>query len=80
MEVLRIDPEHPDEIALIRTAEEVLRGGIVAFPTDTTYGLGCSLFDTDAVEMLTRIKRRDRATPSSRSSRSRCRRGGWGRR
>jgi len=60
MEVLRIDPEHPDEIAMIRTAEEVLRGGIVAFPTDTIYGLGCSLFDTDAVEMLARIKRRDR--------------------
>jgi tRNA threonylcarbamoyl adenosine modification protein (Sua5/YciO/YrdC/YwlC family) len=61
MEVLRIDPEHPDEIALIRTAEEVLRGGVVAFPTDTTYGLGCSLFDTDAVEMLARMKRRDRS-------------------
>ena len=61
MEVLRIDPEHHDEIALIRTAEEVLRGGIVAFPTDTTYGLGCSLFDADAVEMLARIKQRDRS-------------------
>lgn len=61
MEVLRIDPEHPDETALNRTAEEVLRGGIVAFPTDTIYGLGCSLFDTDAVEMLARIKRRARS-------------------
>jgi tRNA threonylcarbamoyl adenosine modification protein (Sua5/YciO/YrdC/YwlC family) len=61
MEVLRIDPEHPDEIALNRTAEEVLRGGIVAFPTDTIYGLACSLFDTDAVEMLARIKRRERS-------------------
>jgi len=60
MEIFHIDPEQPDEIALIRTAEEVLRGGIVAFPTDTTYGLGCSLFDTDAVEMLARIKHRDR--------------------
>ena len=59
MEVLRIDPEHPDELALIRVAEEVLRGGVVAFPTDTIYGLGCSLFDVDAVEMLGRIKRRD---------------------
>jgi tRNA threonylcarbamoyl adenosine modification protein (Sua5/YciO/YrdC/YwlC family) len=61
MEIFRIDPEHPDELALIRTAEEVLRGGIVAFPTDTIYGLGCSLFDTDAVEMLARIKHRDRS-------------------
>jgi L-threonylcarbamoyladenylate synthase len=58
-ELLRIDPEAPDEGALVRVAEEVLRGGVVAFPTDTIYGLGCSLFDTDAVEMLARLKRRD---------------------
>ncbi len=58
MQVLRIDPEHPDETALTRTAEEVLRGGIVAFPTDTIYGLGCSLFDAAAVAMLAQIKRR----------------------
>lgn len=61
MEVLRVDPEHPDETALNRLAEEVLRGGIVAFPTDTIYGLGCSLFDTDAVEMLAQIKHRARS-------------------
>jgi tRNA threonylcarbamoyl adenosine modification protein (Sua5/YciO/YrdC/YwlC family) len=61
MEIIRIDPEHPDDLTLIRVAEEVLRGGVVAFPTDTIYGLGCSLFDTDAVEMLARIKRRDRS-------------------
>ena len=61
MEVLRIDPEHPDENALNRVAEEVLRGGIVAFPTDTSYGLACSLFDTDAVQMLAQIKRRSRS-------------------
>jgi len=59
MEVLRIDPEDPDEVALIRVAEEVLRGGVVAFPSDTIYGLGCSLFDVEAVGMLARLKRRD---------------------
>jgi L-threonylcarbamoyladenylate synthase len=58
MELIRIDPEHPDEFALIRVAEEVLRGGVVAFPTDTIYGLGCSLFDVEAVEMLARLKQR----------------------
>jgi L-threonylcarbamoyladenylate synthase len=59
MEILRIDAEAPDAGALVRVAEEVLRGGVIAFPTDTIYGLGCSLFDTDAVEMLARLKRRD---------------------
>jgi L-threonylcarbamoyladenylate synthase len=59
VEVLRVDPSHPDEAALVRVAEEVLRGGVVAFPTDTVYGLGCSLFAPEAVEMLARLKRRD---------------------
>ena len=32
---------------------------MIAFPTDTLYGLGCSLFDVSAVEMVARLKRRD---------------------
>jgi L-threonylcarbamoyladenylate synthase len=59
MEVLKVDPERPDGAALNAIAEAVLRGGVVAFPTDTLYGLGCSLFDVSAVEMLARLKRRD---------------------
>src|SRR6266508_5243453 len=59
MEVLRVDPERPDELALLAAAEAVLRGGVIAFPTDTLYGLGCSLFDVAAVEMVARLKRRD---------------------
>ena len=59
MEMLRVDPEHPDPAALERIAEAVLSGGLVAFPTDTLYGLGCSLFDVSAVELIARLKRRD---------------------
>jgi len=59
MEVLRVDPEHPDDTPLLAAAEAVLRGGVIGFPTDTLYGLGCSLFDVSAVEMVARLKRRD---------------------
>jgi tRNA threonylcarbamoyl adenosine modification protein (Sua5/YciO/YrdC/YwlC family) len=59
VEILRIDPEQPDEQALLTAAQAVLRGGVIAFPTDTLYGLGCSLFDVSAVEMVARLKRRD---------------------
>lgn len=59
MEVLKIDPAEPDERSLTAAAEAVLRGGVIAFPTDTLYGLGCSLFDVSAVEMVARLKRRD---------------------
>ena len=59
MDVLRVDADNPDEQALLAAAEAVLRGGVIAFPTDTLYGLGCSLFDISAVQMVARLKRRD---------------------
>lgn len=59
MDVIKIDPARPDEGTLDRVAEAVLRGGVVAFPTDTLYGLHCSLFDVGAVQMIARLKRRD---------------------
>jgi L-threonylcarbamoyladenylate synthase len=60
IEIYRIDPQAPDREALVAAAEAVLRGGVIAFPTDTVYGLGCSLFDVSAVEMIERLKKRDR--------------------
>lgn len=61
MEILPIDPANPDLATLDVAAEAVLRGGVIAFPTDTLYGLSCSLLDAAAVEMLARLKRRDPA-------------------
>jgi L-threonylcarbamoyladenylate synthase len=58
MELLQVDSTHPDRRVLDAAAEVVLRGGVIAFPTDTLYGLGCSLFDVSAVEMIARLKRR----------------------
>ena len=60
MQVLKVDSAKPDRRALDAAAEAVLRGGVIAFPTDTVYGLGCSLLDVAAVEMVGRLKRRAR--------------------
>jgi len=59
VDVLRWDAENPETRLLSAAAEAVLRGGVIAFPTDTLYGLGCSLFDVEAVQMIARLKRRD---------------------
>lgn len=59
MEVLKLDPVRPERAALDAAANAMLRGGVIAFPTDTLYGLGCSLFDVAAVELVQRLKRRD---------------------
>jgi tRNA threonylcarbamoyl adenosine modification protein (Sua5/YciO/YrdC/YwlC family) len=60
MDILKVDSAKPDRRALDAAAEAVLRGGVIAFPTDTVYGLGCSLLDVAAVEMVGRLKRRAR--------------------
>ena len=48
----------------VKEASRVLSGGgVVVFPTDTVYGIGCSPFDKDAVRRIYRIKNRDPAKP-----------------
>lgn len=59
-EVLYIHPESPQP-RLIRQAVEVLRkGGLIAYPTDTTYALGCSIGEKNALDRLTRLRRLDK--------------------
>ena len=46
-----------------RAARIILDGGVVAFPTDTVYGLGCDPYNREAVDRIYHIKRRDRSKP-----------------
>jgi len=63
MRILRVDPSSPDASALGGAAEVLRRGGLVAFPTETVYGLGAHARDPDAVA---RIYRRRGAPPTTR--------------
>jgi len=61
--VLRVDPVHPD-IQLIAKAADCLRaGGLVAFPTETVYGLGAHALDPDAVARVFQAKGRPANDP-----------------
>ena len=54
-----IHPDNPNP-RLIRQAAEVLRnGGVVVYPTDSCYALGCHLDDKDAVARIRRIRKLD---------------------
>lgn len=54
----------PQLAAQIEKAAAVIEaGGIVAFPTDTVYGLGADPFSRDAVDRIYRVKNRDRTLP-----------------
>ena len=57
--LLQIHPENPQP-RQIRTAVECLqRGGIIIYPTDTIYGLGCDILQQKAIERICRIKKVD---------------------
>lgn len=55
----QIHPENP-QARLVRQAVEIIRsGGVVVFPTDSTYALGCGLGDRDALARIRRIRQLD---------------------
>jgi len=55
--ILEIDPLHPQPRAIERAVQVLASGGLVAFPTDTYYGIGCDLFDKRAIERIYQLKR-----------------------
>lgn len=54
-----IDPRHPQPRLIARAAEIVRAGGVLAYPTDSCYALGCHTGDKDAMLRLRRIRRVD---------------------
>lgn len=61
--VLTVDPEQPDHRDLARAAEALRRGELVAFPTETVYGLGANALDADAVARIFEAKGRPSTNP-----------------
>lgn len=61
--ILRVDPTNPDEEALSRAAEVIRGGGLVAFPTETVYGLGANVFDRRALMRVYEVKQRPADNP-----------------
>jgi tRNA threonylcarbamoyl adenosine modification protein (Sua5/YciO/YrdC/YwlC family) len=57
---LELHPQNP-QIRLIRQAVEIIRqGGVIAYPTDSCYALGCHVGDKDALERIRRIRDADK--------------------
>ena len=62
-EVVRVDPARPKQEDISRAAECLRRGGLVAFPTETVYGLGVHAMDRAAVRRLFEAKGRPANDP-----------------
>jgi tRNA threonylcarbamoyl adenosine modification protein (Sua5/YciO/YrdC/YwlC family) len=55
-ELIKIYPNNPDERKIRQVVECLRNGGVIIYPTDTVYGLGCDIYNTRAVEKVARIK------------------------
>jgi tRNA threonylcarbamoyl adenosine modification protein (Sua5/YciO/YrdC/YwlC family) len=54
--IVEIDPSHPQPRAIERAVSVLSSGGLLAYPTDTYYGIGCDLFDKRAIERIYLLK------------------------
>ena len=54
--LLHLHPDNPQPRLIKQLAECMLDGGIIIYPTDTIYGIGCDIFQTKAIEKICRIK------------------------
>lgn len=61
--VILVNPQHPDPQAIRPAAEALRQGKLVAFPTETVYGLGANALDARAVEGIFRAKGRPAEDP-----------------
>jgi tRNA threonylcarbamoyl adenosine modification protein (Sua5/YciO/YrdC/YwlC family) len=59
--LLEVNPNNPEPRKIKRAVEALEAGEVIAYPTDTVYGLGCDLFNKKAVESLYRIKGADKS-------------------
>jgi len=57
---LRVDPELPEPRVIAHAVAMLERGGVIAYPTDTNYGIGCGIFDKDAIDRVYHIRNLDK--------------------
>lgn len=54
--LIKIYPENPNEKSVQQVVDVLKKGGIIIYPTDTVYGLGCDITNSRAIERICRIK------------------------
>jgi tRNA threonylcarbamoyl adenosine modification protein (Sua5/YciO/YrdC/YwlC family) len=57
--LLRIHPDDPQPRHIKTVVDILQRGGVIIYPTDTIYGLGCDILQPGAIERISRIKKVD---------------------
>ena len=55
--IIKINLQNPQQRLIRSVAETLKEGGVIAYPTDTIYGLGCDLYQKDAIKRIHYLKR-----------------------
>lgn len=55
-EFIKLYEENPEQAKINRIVSVLRDGGVIIYPTDTVYGIGCDIFNSKAVEKVCRIK------------------------
>ncbi|OGP63262.1 MAG: threonylcarbamoyl-AMP synthase [Deltaproteobacteria bacterium RBG_13_47_9] len=63
--IMTINPNNPQRRLIRKVVEVVQEGGLIGYPTDTIYGLGCDLFNPEAIGRIHRLKKREGKKPLS---------------
>ncbi len=57
--LIKLYPDNPNPKQIAQVVETLRKGGLIIYPTDTIYGIGCDIFNARAVETICRIKKID---------------------
>lgn len=61
--LMAVNPDHPEPRKIARAVAALEAGGVIAYPTDTAYGLGCDALSKKAIDRLYAIKGMERSHP-----------------
>ncbi|MDD2732716.1 MAG: L-threonylcarbamoyladenylate synthase [Desulfuromonadaceae bacterium] len=63
--IVEVNPVSPQPRLISQVADGLKNGKVIAYPTDTTYGIGCSIFCKKSIERIYQMKQRDKRKPFS---------------
>ena len=63
--LVKINSENPQGRHITRVVQILKKGGIIAYPTDTYYGIGCDIMNKKAIEKIYQLKQRNKIKPFS---------------
>jgi tRNA threonylcarbamoyl adenosine modification protein (Sua5/YciO/YrdC/YwlC family) len=63
--ILPINPNDPQQRLINRVGDVLEKGGLIAYPTDTFYGIGCDLYNKKGIQLIYRLKNRPLKKPFS---------------